>query len=262
MEGSIHEAARAVERMDEYLHATLEEERLWKNNEYMNKRKSGEPFSLRDHVFAMVYAMLGSERVSTGLDAKKTKIEAIFFDFDPVQLINASPEALVAELKHNKCANRRIKFQMQALGKNIKKLQEFETIHGDIDTYYRKIIDADGFKDLVRRLSDSRSEDKMLELGVPLVSEYLRFLGYDVPKPDRHIRRILGSERLACSEAKTVPLFDTYDIVAQLADETNKTSAEIDYILWAYCANKYGEICTAEPKCGECTAKEFCKAEA
>lgn len=34
----------------------------------------------------------------------------------------------------------------------------------------------------------------------------------------------------------------------------------IVYILWSYCANGYGEICSLKnPKCQSCVAKQICK---
>ena len=83
-------------------------------------------------------------------------------------------------------------------------------------------------------------------------------VGYDIAKPDRHIRRILGSKALGCSTHEVVPIFETFDIVAALAQEMNRPAAEVDYILWAYCAKGYGAICTVKnPKCKLCVVKNI-----
>ena len=34
------------------------------------------------------------------------------------------------------------------------------------------------------------------------------------------------------------------DIVTKIACALSKPVAEVDYILWAYCAKEYGEVCT------------------
>lgn len=100
----------------------------------------------------------------------------------------------------------------------------------------------------------------MSQMGEALVAEYLRNVGYDIAKPDRHTRRILGSEFLGCSDKKIVPIFETLDIIKELADYMKRDVAEIDYILWSYCAKGYGEICTLKkPKCDICVASELCK---
>ena len=96
-------------------------------------------------------------------------------------------------------------------------------------------------------------------MDVALVSEYLRNVGYDIPKPDRHIRRILGSKMLACSEHEDVPVYEVFDIVAGLAEASGRKQAEVDYILWSYCADGFGGICKKEnPKCELCTVQQYC----
>ena len=114
-------------------------------------------------------------------------------------------------------------------------------------------------KTLVLALSNSDSPLKMKQMGEALTAEYLRNIGFDLAKPDRHIRRILGRKRLGCSDKETVPIYEAIDIVAEIACEMNKSTAEVDYILWSFCANGYGEICTVSaPKCEKCTAGKYC----
>ena len=132
-----------------------------------------------------------------------------------------------------------------------------------IDSYYDNFIQKDKtLIALVKTLSDVASKDKMVQMGVALVCEYLRNVGYDIPKPDRHILRILGSGTLAFSSNKNVAPFEVFDIISKIAIQLNKSVAEVDYILWSYCANGYGEICTVlKPKCNICVAKKHCEKE-
>ena len=80
------------------------------------------------------------------------------------------------------------------------------------------------------------------KFGEALITEYLKNVGYDIAKPDRHIRRILGRNILDCSEHENAPAYEAIDIVAAIARQLNRPAAEVDYILWAYCAKNYGEI--------------------
>ena len=83
--------------------------------------------------------------------------------------------------------------------------------------------------------------------------------GYDISKPDRHICRILGSKNLGCSDSEITSIYEAFDIVAEIAKVLEKHTAEVDYILWSYCANGYGEICTVnKPNCDICVGKENC----
>lgn len=87
-------------------------------------------------------------------------------------------------------------------------------------------------------------------MGEVLTAEYLRNIVYDLARPDQQIRQILGSYYLGCSEHFIVSLYETFDIVRNIAKNMQKSAAEVHYILWSYCTKGFGEICTAKkPKC-------------
>jgi len=100
---------------------------------------------------------------------------------------------------------------------------------------------------------------------VPLVCEYMRNVGIDVPKPDRHILRILSSERLGFSKFPEKSESESYkkdifEIFDKLHEITGKTRIEIDYLLWFYCADGHAEFCTEKPKenCEKCIIRYYC----
>lgn len=275
---TIRATATAVQRMDEHLRNDLlwkdgqaQLDKLWENTyikRQIDRRRAGGEFSTIDHIRAMVYSMLSSgivwDRVSLHID-KATKqlapIDEIFFQYDPKRLLQCDPERLTEEIKKLHCASQYTRKQMEALiHTNIPKLVQLEKQYGSIDTFYQKYtIEDSTLKTLVKALSSENSDCKLAQMGEALVAEYLKNVGYDIAKPDRHIRRILGSKALGCSTHETVPIFEAFDIVAALAKEMNRPAAEVDYILWAYCAKGYGEICTTKnPKCGLCVAGDVC----
>lgn len=225
-------------------------------------------FSTIDHIRAMVYSMLSSGivwgRVSPHID-KATKqlapIDEIFFQYDPERLLQCDPEGLTGEIKQLHCASQCTMKQMKALiHTNIPKLVQLEKRYGSENAFYQKYINEEStLKSLVKAQSCENSDYKLAQMGEVLVAEYLKNVGYDIAKPDRHIRRILGSKALGCSTHEVVPVFEAFDIVAALVQERNRPAAEVDYILWAYCANGYGEICTVKnPKCGICVTHNNC----
>ena len=146
---------------------------------------------------------------------------------------------------------------------NVPKLLSIEKTYGTIDTYYQKFIEIDNtLKTLIILLSSTESTSKLEQMNVALVCEYLRNIGHDIPKPDRHICRILSSEYLAFSDKKEVTPFEAFDIIVELSKMTGKSAAEVDYILWSYCADGYGEMCTKKtPKCDICIIKKYCQEE-
>lgn len=279
MARNICEIAEFVVQMDKQLrndlfvkNGVLQEKKLWENTyikHQLNKRNEGGTFTKNDHIRAMVYSMLSSgivwERVEKDIDIKTGRIKPIddiFHNYDVDYILHCNPDQLADEIKNLCCASQSTRKQMKALvSQNIYKLIKYEKEYGSIDSYYKKFIEQDKtLKILVEQLADSKSENKFEEMAEALVAEYLKNVGYDIAKPDRHIRRILGSKILGCSEYEEVPVYEAFDIVAEIAQEINKPVAEVDYILWSYCANGYGEICTSKnPKCDKCVAKSVCK---
>lgn len=270
--------ATAVQRMDEHLRNSLLQkdgqtqlDKLWENTyikRQIDRRQAGGEFSTSDHIRAMVYSMLSSgiewDRVSAYVD-KATKqlapVDEIFCQYDPERLLQCDPAQLRDEVKKLHCASQYTMKQMEALIHiNVPKLIQFEQEHGSVDAFYQEYIGGDStLKSLVKALSAENSDYKLAQMGEALIAEYLKNVGYDLAKPDRHIRRILGSKALGCYQHEIVPIFEAFDIVAALAKELNRPAAEVDYILWSYCANGYGEICTAKnPKCDICVANNCC----
>lgn len=268
------EKAVLIPKMEQHLRDELlkeEPQKLWEESfikHQIEKRNKGNSFSMTDHLRAMVYSMLSSgvswDKVASDIhpDTKCIpSVDEIFCNYDIEQLLNNTPEQLRDKVKGINCGTQSTLKQMNALlSFNIPKLLEIEKEYGTVDTYYQKFVQIDKtLKTLVITLSSSDSKDKMVQMDVALVCEYLRNIGYGIPKPDRHICRILGSDYLAFSNEQTVPPFEVFDIIAKLAEMTGKCNAEVDYILWSYCADGYGGICTVQhPKCGECVVSNNC----
>ncbi|MCD8333074.1 MAG: hypothetical protein LUB60_02940, partial [Clostridiales bacterium] len=266
MAKNIKNAAKAVIEMDFFLRDKFssgnnkisQEEKLWENtyicHQIKRREKGEESFTINDHIRGMVYSMLSSgvswDRIGRSIDLNTGRIklvDEIFGDYDPEALVNRTPEELRDKIKAVNCASYSTRKQMEALlYYNIPKLQTICKKYDGIDNYYESVTQADrsGFKTLITILSDAESDNKMIQLGNALTAEYLRNVGYDIPKPDRHIRRILGCEFLGCSDMETVSVFEAFDIIYEIANELHWHSTKVDYVLWSYCADGYGEICT------------------
>lgn len=250
------------DKLNKILTEKNEPHKLWNRcpiKKRIEERKNGKTFKLEDHIRAMVYSMLSSnktwEDVSKNADPETGYIPEIDLIFNNYKRNH---------LEEHQFTSRELKMfrekQQNALRANIEKLLSIE----DIDTYYQKFIDIDGsLKTLIIALSTVGSPIKLEQMGVPLVCEYLRNVGHDIPKPDRHIIRILGSDYLDFHNEEITSyekkVWEAFDRVTDLADRAERTPAETDYILWSYCAREYGEICTKKnAKCGICVAKEHC----
>lgn len=269
MNDKIKDVANSVLLMEQYLNENVQENKLWKNtyiNEQIVKRKQGGNFELSDHIRAMVYSMLSSrtEWAKIQPHIESGEIDKIFCNFLSDKLLQCKSEELLDQLKEIRCASLSTRKQMKALlDVNIETLCKIEDTYNGIDNFYQQIVSIDGtYKNLLLLLANKDSLYKLREMDAPLVAEYLRNVGYDLCKPDRHICRILGCEVLGCSDKKDVPIYETFDIVSAIANELGKSIAEVDYILWSYCAKGYGGICTIDgKKCSDCIVKKYCLKE-
>lgn len=272
MDGYMKDVCKSIELMDKYLRGKLRKSQLWENTyifKQIEKRKTGDTFTIEDHIRAMAYSMLSSgaswERFEKDIDPTTGKIPPIdeaFCQYSPDVLLKSNPDTLYESVKALRYASQYTRQQIKALiDVNIKRFRLLEEQHGSVDNFYQKFIETDSsLKTLVLVLSTPDSPFKMAQMGEALTAEYLKNVGFNIAKPDRHIRRILGSKILGCSDRENVPIYETFDIVAEIAREMNKQPAEVDYILWAYCASGFGEVCTVNnPKCEECCVRAHCR---
>lgn len=230
------------------------------------RRKKGEAFSISDHIRAMAYAMLSAnsrwERIERDFRLKAGNIPAIdevFCGYESKELQNADPKEIYNAVKNLSFANISTKRQIEALIEaNIPMLMSFESRFGSVDEFYRLFTDIDKtMKTLLVVLSDAGSPYKLEQLGDALTAEYLHNIGYDISGAGKNIRRILGRERLGCSDLADVPVYEVLDIAEKLAARLDKSPAEVDYILRAYCAET--AICTPKfPKCAKCVCQSLC----
>ena len=51
---------------------------------------------------------------------------------------------------------------------------------------------------------------------------------------------------------------EALDQIEQLTAETGIPKAMIDMLIWHFCADGYGEVCTAMPHCGKCPLNGVC----
>ena len=210
----------AIDAIENYLNNKLPETKLWEHSfikKQIDRREHQETFTIEDHIRGMVYSMLSSgtkwDRVVDGIDdstGKITPIDELFHNYDMEYILSSSSDFFTERIKEICGATQSTRKQMEALIKNnIPLLSKIESQYGSIDSCYKKYIAEDStLKGLIEKLSSPESFLKMNQMGEALNAEYLRNVGYDIAKPDRHIRRILGSKVLGCSVWETVPIYE------------------------------------------------------
>ena len=261
----IKDVANAVLLIERYLNDNVEKCKLWKQTfikKHIEKRKNGGTFDLSNHIRAMVYSMLSAEKewylVQSHID--NGDIDTIFKDFCVDSLLQCKAETLTGQIQDIRCASRLTSRQMEALSVNVNRLMEIEKQYGSIDCFCQRLCEVDKtYKVLIGTLACVNSPYKLKQMGEALVTEYLKNVGYDICKPDRHICRMLGCDVLGCSDNREASVYEAIDIMSAIADELQKPIAEVDYILWSYCAKGYGGICTVNRNhCDSCVIYTYC----
>ena len=219
----------------------------------MKQRKEGEEkFNMCDHIRGLLYSQLSNQRPWAGIEKNLDKIDKIFMRYNPAKLKAANGEMLACKIKEIKCGNRQIKAQMEHLAENIRML---EFINKEEDGLDRYVVSQDSGK-IAKELSAGKY--KLQQIGFALATEYLRNVGVDTVKPDLHICRIIGSERLNFIADPEPKPEAAHECLMKLAKKSKHSATYIDNLLWMFAAKDYGEICTKEPKCKKCSVS-LCK---
>jgi hypothetical protein len=210
--------------------------------EAYERRAQGERFNLRDHVRGLLLSQLSNNRPWGAIARNRTRIDEIFLDYDPKALKAADPAELTAAITAIRCGNRGIAKQLAGLRQNI---ETFERT-GDIDAY----VTSKSPKAIAREFATGK-KFKLVQVGYALALEYLRNVGINAVKPDVHICRMIGPERLGLTEKTPTPA-EAYEALMKWSEENGDNPVYVDSLLWLFAAKDYGAICTADPRCDVC----------
>lgn len=225
--------------------------------EQQARRQRGGKFELKDHIKGLIYSQLSAQRKWCKIEPKLPEIDKIFHDYNVEWIKSQSGEEINIRIKDIKCGNIILKRAMEALQNNINVFERIEADYGSIEKY----IASDNIDVIVNKISNPSSKYKLKMIGSPLAYEYLRNVGIDAAKPDIQLRRFLGSERMGRGNNKIASEREVIEQIELLAKETGLSKFEIDRIIWYFCADCYGEICTENPKCDKCPIRDECKYE-
>ncbi|MPN38378.1 hypothetical protein SDC9_185902 [bioreactor metagenome] len=172
--------------------------------------------------------------------------------YDKQKILNQAASYFYNGIFKLKCGNIATVKQMESLPYNIKMFEHIEKKHGSIDNY----INNNSAMSVVHDISGGKY--KLKYIGNALAWEYLRNVGVDGAKPDTHLKRILGSDRLGYSKQIIASDKDVAESVSRIAANNNVLEVEIDALLWNFCADGYGAICQSVPKCYSCPLQVHC----
>lgn len=219
--------------------------------EWIQQRAEGKTFSMSEHIRGMIYSLLSNNRPWDGIEENIDRIDEIFFGYDKDKILDTPSDYFLEQIRRIKCGNRSIKRQMDDLHRNIHKFEEIETEFGSLDNF----VTSKPPIEIAKLLANSKKY-KIHNFGLALAMEYLRNVGIDAIKPDTHIRRILGKNRLGYSSFETAGEMEAIEIIDHISKETGYLPSKIDAIFWLFCSDNNGMICTENPHCEQCRLKE------
>ena len=219
----------------------------------IQQRKQGKRFALAEHVEGLVFSLLSNQRSWKGISDNEDNIKEIFFGFDPDQVMARDGQYFVQELQKIQCGNRAIHKQMDALRYNIDVLKNIEQREESLDAF----VTSDSPENIVAKLTED-GPYRLKQVGMALGLEYLRNVGIDAIKPDVHICRILGKDRLGFSQRAKATEDEAILFMKRIAEEANLSLSEVDSWLWHLCAKGYGNICGETSQCFKCKLQDSC----
>ena len=220
----------------------------------MQLRAEGKTFSTEEHLQGLIYSLLSAQTVWANIERNFDNIDRLFFFYDINEIKKHDYKFFVDGLRSFGCGSRLSNAQMKALHGNLITIEKIIAEYGSMDAF----VTSKSQREIVKLMSSSGSKYKLKQFGPALTWEYLRNVGVDGAKPDVHMKRILGANRLGVSKKEDASDDEVLDAIEQLSKETGLWMAQIDYLLWLYCATEKGESCTASPRGGKCVVREFC----
>ncbi|ERJ12266.1 hypothetical protein [Haloplasma contractile] len=220
----------------------------------IHKRKyENRTFSFNEHIRGLVLSLLTSNNKNwRNIERNKVKITELFFNFKKENILATNPNYFTAGLFKLKCGSISTNRQMEVLHYNIKMLERIDEENGGLDVYVTSKSPCSVAKEI------SIGKYKLKQVGYPLAFEYLRNVGIDEVKPDRHIMRVLSEDRLGYLQLNSTE-DEAIKVLSTISDEVGVSKAYLDALLWIFCADNYGEICTKVPKCNSCKLNEHCR---
>lgn len=218
------------------------------------RREAGELIPLRDHARGMILAMLSANRPWRPIAENMERLAGAFGHYKPDFLEAAKPEVLAANVQALRCGNTRIKYQMAAIRPNLAVMRDVDARFGSLDAF----VESAPAEEIARKLSRDGSPFRLRELGPALAMEYLKNVGIRAVKPDLHVLRICGPERLGLLSGQE-DAATAAQVVRRFAESADVHPVEFDNMIWLLGASEYAEICSAVPRCPMCDLRSSCR---
>ncbi len=219
----------------------------------LERRESGGVWTDCEVFEALVLAVLTNSVDWSKIQRIRHDLKDCSCAFDPVAYANLNPHEVETRIlpwfKERKAGalthRRSFNLFIEAAGQLTAKVKD----HGTIEAYIEALYESCGRQSVVLAvLLGSEKKHKLRGIGIPLAAEFLKSLGYDVAKPDRHICRAVGT--FGWVEFKSWPdrsgnktpgpsekeMVDVMRVLESLAASVGQRTVFVDNALWLLCA--------------------------
>jgi DNA-3-methyladenine glycosylase I len=209
-----------------------------------------------DKIFGMVaQAIFSGGMKGEIVDKKMPTTKTIFFNWDLCQIINLTDEDLIKIAKNEGVIGNINK--LKAIRDNAKKVMDIQKKFGSFFNFLYSFDDVD---QLAHNLTDKSSSNKLKFIGETTVHDFLRNIGYNAIKPDRHVKRWL--QRVGYLESPAIEN-KILDVARSIADAGQVTLPYLDSLIYLFCGDRPDvikrAICANISRCEECPITQHCQ---
>jgi len=219
-------------------------------------RRAGWRPSDAEAVQALLLSYLSAMTDWSRIQAALEQIRGVLPDWTPRAVASLSPNEITRLQRwflDHRLGSVLLGQQLRSLPRAAVILDRMSGEAGSVDAF---VHNAQQAGTIIELLTTKNSEWKLPGVGVALAAEFLKNLGHDDFKPDRHMLRMLGPSRLNIVGRPSQ--LETRRWGLWMAREVRMPAAQLDQMLWLYCARGYAAVCSARPRCQECLLASAC----
>ena len=224
----------------------------------VEKREAGGAWGNDELFEALVRSILSANTDWAKVQRILPQLSALFHGFSLDWYSDLQPseinQTLIPWFKQRKAGSQSLGASLRHLIECAKQLRKYCERYGSIESYLAQLSaqhNADP-KAVAATLGEQASPAKLPGLGVALAAEFLKNIGYDISKPDRHINRAVGSFGLVhfanwADKRRTLPptagkheIRTVMRVMENWAHELGFRATFLDNAIWLLCAKNSG----------------------
>ncbi len=216
----------------------------------VKRRLAGQEWSDAETFEAILLAVLSSDRDWSKIEGILPDLREVFSEFSLRRYAKLSEHdigRINSWFVERRAGSRNLKRDLCNLVHTARRLMEYSRVHGSAETYFVSLVRQNHNDPKLAALRlGTPGVYKLPALGVPLAAETLKNLGFDLAKPDRHLKRSVASFGLFDfgslgkdnhrGPPEDVSDLDAMEAVQRIAEAADVPVVLVDNAIWLLCA--------------------------